>query len=851
MEILDDKEIAVSLASSEISIAQIIRHDILECTPDTPIYEAARRMNEARCSSIVITERNKAIGIWTERDALAFDFSSATAAEQPIENVMSWPVLAVSENISLQEVASQFLHESVRHFLVVGESGKPVGVISQTDVVLHQGVEYYLRLRSVETILKNTVSIVDETATLDEVTESMRRNRTDASLVLYADGEYGIFTERDLVYMIAQRMAGCAIGPLASKPLLKVPASCSLYRARNLLSQNGVRHIGVYADKSGVMRGVISFSDILYGMESLYVSELRQALRERDQAFKYSQRNLHLAEKVIESSLEGIFITDPKGVIESVNPAFCRLTGYSSEEVIGQKPSLLSSGRHDEAFYAEMWRSISEAGHWQGEVWNRRKNGEVFPELLTITVIHDEEGNVTNYAALCSDITKLKEDEEHIRSLAYFDPLTNLPNRRLFYDRLAMAIAHAHRNKASLAVLFLDLDHFKQINDKRGHAEGDYVLQEIARRLQEVVREDDTVARMGGDEFVIVLSDITGPEYVVEIAERIIEKVKQPLQLGEGLVQITCSLGISFYPGDGTDVETLIQNADCAMYRAKETGRNGYQLFSKAFSLHNMEPDSLEAALRKALERNELSVELQPLFLTVSEGLYGAEALLRWRHPQLGWISPNDFFPLAEQCGMAIPLSEFVLTTVCEQVSCWNDEGRDVTMVSINIPSSQLYSDGFAEYVRQLLEEYAIRPGQIVFELKESILEEDAAEVIRPMRALRGMGIRLAIDDFGSGYLSLNSLSEYPLDELKIDRAYVQNLDSRPKDAALVSALIQLGHSLGLWVVAKGVERQAALTILSQYQCDAVQGFYYGESLEAKRFAERYFPLALKQKADS
>lgn len=840
MEIFEDKELAVSLASSAVSVSQVIRHTILECSPNTPVHEAARLMSEARCSSIIVTEKNKPLGIWTERDALAFDFTSTTAAEQPIENVMSWPVLAVSENTSLQEVASQFLHEAVRHFLVLDSSGAPVGIVSQTDVVLHQGIEYYLRLRSIDTVMKNRVSVVAETATLDEVTESMRRNRTDASLVHYVDGEYGIITERDLVYLISRRKIACVVGPLASRPLLKVPTSCSLYRARNLLTQHGVRHIGVYAEKSGGMLGVVSFSDILYGMENLYVEELRQALNERDKAYSASQRNLHLAERVIDSSLEGIFITDANGVIESINPAFTRVTGYSAEEVIGKNPSLLSSGRHDDAFYAEMWRRIRDEGQWQGEVWNRRKNGEVFPELLTITAIRDDQGEVSNYAALFSDISKLKESEAHIRSLAYFDPLTNLPNRRLFYDRLGMALAHAHRNKGRLAVIFVDLDYFKQINDNQGHTAGDTLLQGVAKGLQEVVREDDTVARLGGDEFVVVLSGISGHEYVIEVVERIIDRINQPLHLIGGDVQVTCSIGVSLYPEDGTDVEALIQNADTAMYRAKELGRNGYQLYSSTFNLYAVGKEGLETVLRQALEREELEVQLQPLFLTVSEGLYGAEALLRWHHPQLGWVSPNDFLPVVEECGLADAVGEYVLRRVCAQLAQWNREGRQVKMVSVNILPSQFHSEKFLECVRQIVEDYEIIPSQLFFELKEQILAEDAQEVIRIMKALHDMGICIAIDDFGSGHSSLNSLSAFPVDKLKIDRVFVQNIDNRPKDAVLVSALIQLGHSLGMQVVAKGVERQAPLAILRQYECDAVQGFYYSKALAPECFAERY-----------
>ncbi len=843
MEIFDDKEIAVSLASTEITVSQIVRQTILECSPNTPVHEAAQRMGEAGCSSIVVTDNGVPVGIWTERDAITLDFTSAESAAQPIQSVMSKPVRTVMDDSSLQDLASQFKHEAVRHFLVTDASGKSVGVVSQTDVVLHQGIEYFLRLRNIETVLKNNAVTVEAELELDGAVGLMRQKRVDALLIKYNDDEYGILTERDLVRAVARQQTSCSVGELASRPLLSVSPGCSLYRARSLLTQNGVRHIGVRSEETGEMLGVANFSDILYGMEHVYVDELRSALSERNAALNMSRRNLHLAEKVIDSSLEGIFITDANGVIESVNPAFCSLTGYSEEEVVGKNPSLLSSGRHDEAFYAEMWETLRDEGHWQGEVWNRRKSGEVFPELLTITAIYDEQGVLTNYAALFSDISRLKENEERIRNLAYYDPLTNLPNRRLLYDRLSMALAHAHRNQGRLAVVFFDLDRFKDINDSRGHAVGDSLLQEVARRLQLAVREDDTVARMGGDEFVAVLTEVTNKQYVMSVAERIIEGIKQPLQLGDEKIQVTCSLGVSIYPEDATEIEALLQNADAAMYRAKELGRDQAQLYSRSLELHTMAPPSLEAALHEALENKELSVQLQPLFLTDDEGVYGAEALLRWHHPEMGWIPPNDFLPLAEEYGLGLPITEFVLRRVCEQIAHWNREGREVTMVSINIPAGQFHSHDLLNVTRQVLEQHQIHPGQIYFELSERILAENMLEVIAIMHALREMGVGLMVDDFGTGHSSLTSLRDFPVEKLKIDRFFVQNIDSKPKDAALVSALIQLGHSMGMKVVAKGVERQEALDKLRQYNCDLVQGFYYSEAIDTDSFAERYLPL--------
>lgn len=839
MEIFSDDEIKTSLASSELAVKQIIQNRILECAPTLPLYEAAERMSEAGCSSIIVTENGKPLGIWTERDALAIDFTSAEALSQPVSTVMSQPLKIVSGDISLREVASRFLKDGVRHYVVEDREGETLGVVSQTDVVLNQGIEHYLRLRNVDSVMKDNSLIVDEADSLGEVAGRMRLAHTDAVLVRYDAAEYGILTERDIVRLIARRLTDCRVGELASRPLLTVASDCSLYRARNILVQNRVRHIGV-VDEQGGVSGVISFTDILFGMEHVYVQELRQALAERDRALRLSQRNLHLAEKVIESSLEGIIVTNAEGIIESVNPAFTRLTGYTAEEVLGQTPAMLSSGRHDAQFYADMWRRIREEGHWQGEVWNRRKNGQVYPELLTIAAIQDEEGTLTHYAALFSDISELKDNEARIRNLAYYDPLTNLPNRRLFHDRLCVAIAHAHRSQTQLAVMFVDLDRFKRINDSLGHAVGDQLLKEVTLRLQAAVREDDTVARTGGDEFIILLTEITDIDHVVQVARRVIESMTRPIQLNGHELVVTCSLGISIYPDDDTDIDNLIQNADTAMYRAKETGRNSYQLYSPAMNAHSLQHLALEVCLRKALNEDELSVFLQPLFDAQHETIASAEALVRWHSPSMGWVPPSDFIPLAEDTGLIGPIGEFVLRSVCQQLSRWNEQGYTGVPIAVNVSAIQFRSKSFIEVTRAILADYDIRPGQLTFELTESMLVDDAVDNIRTMNALREMGIRLAVDDFGTGYSSLNYLRRFPIDTLKIDRAFIRDIDSNDQDASLVAAVIRLGHSLGLKVVGEGVERKAQLRMLQSHGCDLVQGFHYSAAVDCPTFEQHY-----------
>jgi diguanylate cyclase (GGDEF)-like protein/PAS domain S-box-containing protein len=839
MQVFAEEELNTLMASTEITVEEVIRHAVLHCSPDEPLVTVAARMSEVGFSSIVVMEQGVAVGIWTEHDALSVDFSDPQAGAQPVGELMSSPVKSVAASSSLQEVASRFLDDGVRHYLVLDAAGQPLGMVSQTDVILNQGVEHYLRLRQVSAVLKEGTLTLDAADSLRAASLRMRETGRDAVLVRYpACDECGILTERDMVRFIAQRLADRPIGELASRPLVTVPADCSLYRARDVLLQSGVRHLGVMHDER--VSGLLSFSDILFGMEHLYVQELRQALDERDRALSMSRRNLRLAERIIDSSLEGIMVTDAAGIIESVNPAFTRLTGYSEQEVVGKSPSILSSGRHDQAFYQAMWQQLNGTGCWQGEVWNRRKDGEIFPELLTITAIHDEAGAISHYASLFSDISKLKENEEHIRNLAYYDPLTNLPNRRLFKDRLSVALAHAHRNQGRLAVMFVDLDRFKRINDSLGHGVGDSLLQEVATRLLAAVREDDTVARMGGDEFIILLAEVTEMENVVACARRITAAMSQPIVAGGQELLVSCSIGISIYPDDGSDCETLVKNADTAMYRAKDAGRNNFQLYSPGMNTRSLEHLAMELSLHKALELGELEVYYQPLFSAGEGRLLGAEALLRWNHPLLGRVPPADFIPLAEETGQIVPIGEFVLRQVCRQINLWQGVGLGKLNIAVNVSARQFQDKEFLHSVAELLGEEGIDSSLLTFELTESMLVDDALESIRTMAALRNMGIALSVDDFGTGYSSLSYLRRFPINKLKIDRSFIRECGDNGEDAAIVLAVIGLGHGLGLEVVAEGVENEAQLGFLRQSGCDVIQGFYYSPAVTVASFEENF-----------
>ncbi|MDT8879212.1 EAL domain-containing protein [Halomonas saccharevitans] len=813
---------------------------LLTCPPETPLCEAAARMAERRVSAMLVVRDEQAIGIWTEHDSLSVDFTRPEALRLPIERVMSHPVATIHQATPVGEAAVRFRTEQRRHLLVVDDAGSPKGIISQTDMALNQGLEPYLRLREVGGAMRLQPLLLQGELSLNDAARRMRREGCNAAVVICSGEELGILTERDLVKFVARHPGATAIGELASRPLLTIGLDEALIHARDMLIDQRVRHLGVI-DGEGNVVGLLGFQDLLAGAEHLYLEDLREALEQRDQALGQSRRNLQLAERVIDSSLEGIIITDAQTRIEFVNPAFTHLTGYSLEEAAGRTPALLSSGRHGADFYQGMWQALQEHGYWRGEIWNRRKSGQLYLELLTITAIRNDQGEVSNYAALFSDITHVRENEEQVRRLAYYDPLTRLPNRRLLEDRLELAIRHARRQQQRLAVIFLDLDHFKQVNDALGHAVGDELLLKVSQRLRAQLREDDTLARQGGDEFIVLLNEIREVEEVTRVARRLVESVSSPFEVGGQVFRVGCSLGISLFPDDGAEVEMLVRQADAAMYRAKQEGRNTYRLFRADMHRQDRGRLELETALRNTAETGEgLGVHYQPLFDRDSGEVHGAEALLRWHHPTLGHVSPGDFIPLAERSGLILPLGERLMHLVAAQQRDWLDAGLAPPRVAVNLSARQFWQSDLVAQVRELYAAYDLPAGQIGFELTESILLDKQQEAIHTLQALRDLGCRIAIDDFGTGYSSLSYLQDLPVTTLKIDRSFIQKLGESRGSSAIVAAVTGLAKELGLRVVAEGVETDEQLQALSRYHVNLIQGFLTGRPADAATFAERY-----------
>ncbi len=564
---------------------------------------------------------------------------------------------------------------------------------------------------------------------------------------------------------------------------------------------------------------------------------------------KKAEESALLWANVLEESTEGILITDAERRILTVNKAFTTLTGYSEEEVIGRMPSVLKSGRHDDGFYRQMWRQIAEAGRWQGEIWNRRRDGEVYPEWLSITAVHNA-GELTHYVGIFSDITERKESAARIEFLANHDFLTGLPNRSIVADLIHQAVANAQRRTGVVGLLFLDLDRFKTINDSLGHATGDTLLQRIAMRLLESVRAEDTVARIGGDEFLIVLPELARDQDAAVVAEKLMAAVKKPLAIEGHDLAVTASVGISLYPHDGDDVAALIRNADSAMYHAKERGRNNYQFFTPDMNARASEALAMTIGLRAALERDEFRLHYQPQVETATGRIIGAEALIRWEHRTRGLITADRFIPIAEEHGLIVPIGEWVLRTVCRQLRQWLDEGLPVVPVAVNMSAVQFRQPGLAGRLRKLLDETGVAPKYLELEVTETIIMRDAEQAISVLRELDGMGLSLAIDDFGTGYSSLNYLRRFPIGKLKIDQSFVHDITTNPDAAAIAAAIVSMGKSLKLRVIAEGVETEEQLEFLAQRDCDELQGFHIGRPMEAARFSDLLREDAVLPKAD-
>ncbi|NOY84307.1 MAG: EAL domain-containing protein [Nitrospirae bacterium] len=590
----------------------------------------------------------------------------------------------------------------------------------------------------------------------------------------------------------------------------------------------------LYKRKDGSLFPVEVFSKHLFlGGRAFHVAFVRD-ISER----KKAEEELRRLAAVVENTGEAVLVSNVQNKIMTVNRAFSEITGYSQEEALGQNPRFLKSNKQDLLFYQNMWKSIDDKGRWQGEIWNRKKNGALFPAWQTITVVRDEEGGLVNYVSVFSDISSIKRSQEELNYLAHHDALTGLPNRLLFIDRLKHALMRAEREGNHPAVLFLDLDRFKNINDSLGHPIGDIVLQGTATRLSKLVRKEDTVARLGGDEFVVLIESVSDVQDVAQLAEKVIASFDIPFRVKAHYLHLSVSVGISLYPQDGEDTETLIKNADAAMYRAKEEGRNDYQFYTAALTTAVFERLTMETALRHALKNEELVLYYQPQYSMKTGKVIGAESLIRWQHPELGFILPDRFIPLAEESGLIEPIGKWVLRTACRQMRTWLDEGLVLRHMAVNISGVQVQRGAFVQTVREALQDVDLDPSHLELEIIETFIMQKTDWAISILDELKSLGVRMAIDDFGTGYSSLSYLKRLPVDKLKIDRSFIRDIAHDTDDEAIVRAVVALGQSLQLEVNAEGLETESQYDFLKKLGCDEVQGFLYSKAVSAENFVK-------------
>ena len=552
------------------------------------------------------------------------------------------------------------------------------------------------------------------------------------------------------------------------------------------------------------------------------------------QPLKENHERLQQAAAVFDCTREGVLVTDAQGLIVHVNRAFMDITGYSREDVMGERPSLFKSGRHSSNFYQQMFQTLERTGEWSGEIWNRRKSGEIYPQWQTIRVIHNDQGQVSHYVAVFSDISAIKDSEHELAHLAHHDPLTDLPNRLLFTDRAEQALASAQVHKRGCALLLMDLDHFKIINDSLGHNVGDQLLKAVGERLKSLFGPGVTLARLGGDEFAVLAESCPQVVQAAALAQRMLDAMKEPFVFDGNQLFISASIGISLFPSDALSAEQLLRNADSALFKAKSAGREGYALYTEELTAHAQHRVEIASELRRALDQQELRVFYQPVHDLQDSRLVGVEALVRWQHPERGLVPPGEFIPIAERTGLIADIDAWVMDQACRQMGQWLADGAPLSFIAVNVSSRLFARRELYEQVAQVLHTTGLNPAYLELEVTESAVMEDPEVALEQLHRLRELGLRLAIDDFGTGYSSLLRLKRLPVQKLKIDQGFVAGLPWDEDDAAIVRVVIALAKSMGMQVHAEGIEQVEQARFLLAQECDLGQGYWFGRPVPAQ-----------------
>lgn len=667
-------------------------------------------------------------------------------------------------------------------------------------------------------------------------------SNNDALFVVeISDGDPGKFL--DVNQAMCQRLGYSREELLALGPLdINLPGMEEELKqcVRHVLQHKGHLFETIHITKGGEQIPVeINIRMLGEEHDSLFLGcarDVTRRLQAHEAQIKAREREMVKLSSALEQTADSVMITDRHGVIEYVNPAFEVVTGYSRDEACGKTPAIIKSGLNGGDEYEKLWKIITRGDVYRNVLINRKKDGSLYYEEKTITPLKDSDGEVTHFISSGKDITERMQTEERLHHLVNHDILTDLPNRAFFMERVNNAIFQARGIDQRCAVLFIDLDRFKNINDTLGHTIGDLLLQAVPDRLHSCVRDRDVVARFGGDEFAILLEKIPNSEAAAKVAGKLVDVLARPFLIDGQEFYLSASIGISLSPDDSSDADTLIQNADTAMYRAKDTGRNNFQFYSTEMGIRAFERLSLETSLRYALERGEYELFFQPQVEMASARIVGAEALLRWQHPELGLVTPDKFIPLLEDTGLIIEVGEWVLDIACRQGQIWDELVDGSFKMAVNLSGKQFRNELLIESIQKALGRSSFSPPQLDIEITETVLMQDDRVSLANIRTLKELGVRLSIDDFGTGYSSLSYLKRFPVDCIKIDRTFIRDVTHDPEDAAIVTAVIAMAHSLNLEVIAEGVEAEAQVEFLNRYGCDYMQGYFFGRPLPQDEF---------------
>lgn len=628
----------------------------------------------------------------------------------------------------------------------------------------------------------------------------------------------------------AEALIGSAYGDYLPDPSSRTGHTLPVDEGKLKVVRHKIRNI----ESGRVIPIEVSYSATEWGNHSVRLAIIRD-ISERVQA----ERDLRVAANAMSGMVEGVIITDARWRCVSINRAFTDITGYSEADVIGKRPRYPRSRHNDATLLRSIWKAIRKSGRWQGEIWNQRKNGEPYPELLSVSAVEDENGKITHYVGVFNDISAYKEYERRLQHLAHHDALTKLPNRAAFEEHCERALERARRERTQLALLFIDLDGFKSVNDIYGHAVGDRLLETVGQRINGTIRGDDALARVGGDEFTVLLHDIAGPESAAQVAHKLLDVLAQEIQVDGQEISIFASIGISFFPSDAGDVQTLVTHADTAMYEAKNRGRNNVQLFTSDMASDTSSRMLLSQGLKQAIDKSQFELHYQPCVILASGEIASVEALLRWNHPTLGQVSPATFIPLAEEIGLINRIGDWVLRTACEQGMQWLNSGYDPVSIAVNVSPSSFWDPEFPAKIAVALNETGWPADSLCLEITENtIMHKKNPEIT--LGELHAMGVRLAIDDFGVGYSSLNYLKRFPVHYLKIDRDFTKGIPGDGSDVAITKAIIALARNLNLQVVAEGIETEAQYRFMRDEGCDQGQGYMFSRPLPAVEI-ERLF----------